>query len=159
MRIQPLHAQVLVRPHSSGSTTKGGLLIPHIAMNNAPYRYGDVVEVGCGRTNAEGRNVPLQVQNGQVVAYAKGVGLEVPIDSDGGEEILVLLDEKYILGIVHGLKRESMISGVDGRLLSMQPSSRAMPDSAAKNREDLERGERLGFGDGATDDEPNGMTG
>jgi co-chaperonin GroES (HSP10) len=160
MRIQPLHAQLLVRPHAAGSTTKGGLLVPSIAMNNAPYRYGDVVEVGRGRINANGINIPLQVEAGQVIAYAKNAGLEVPIETDDGEEVLTLIDEKFVLGIVHGLERPSILTGIDGRLLMMQPSSRAMPDSAAKNREELERAERMGFTDPTEhDDEPNGMTG
>lgn len=161
MKIQPLHDQLLVRPRVISNTTRSGFLIPDVAKQSSPFRYGEVVAVGIGRTNAEGLTVPLQCKAGDCVAYAKGAGLEMPIETDTGEEVLVLLPEKFVLGIVTDLPMPTTITGVDGRLLAMMPTSRAMPDSAAKMREEAEIAVRAGF---ATDeemgtDEPNGMTG
>src|SRR5262245_13389821 len=128
MRIVPLHAQLLIRPVLQGDITRTGLLIPSIARGNAPYRFGDVVEAGPGRVNAQGTLVPLTCKPGDVVAYAKGAGLDIPIEIDDGEEMLVLLDERYVLGIVHDYRRPTSIMGADGRLLDMAPASRARPD-------------------------------
>jgi chaperonin GroES len=159
LRLEPLHRQVLIVPISRGDTSKGGLLIPDIAKNSSPFRYGDVVAVGTGTRDAAGHVVPCIVKVGDVVMYAKGAGIEVPIEDERGERMCVLMDEKYIAGIAHDLPRVTAITGLDGRLMSMQPMSRAMPDSAAKNREELELAEQAGFADGGTQDEDNGMTG
>lgn len=155
MRLQPLHSNLIIRPRVNADTTDTGLLIPDIAKGNMPYRFGTVVDVGTGRVNAEGKTIPLVVKTGDVVAYAKGAGVEFPMDN----EVLLLLEEKYVLGIAHDLPVASLLTGIDGRLLKMAPLSRAMPDSAAKNREELERAERMGFSDEVHTDEPNGFTG
>jgi len=139
VRIQPLADQLLIKPILSGDTTRTGLLIPSIARGNAPYRFGDVVEVGTGRVNAQGVTVPLVVKQGDVVAYAKGAGLELPIETDTGESMMLLLPERYVLGIVHDYRRPTSIEGLDGRLLEMTPQSSAKPDVAYKNIDDLDR--------------------
>ena len=139
MRIQPLHANLLVRPILKGDLSRGGLIMPTIAAKNAPFRYADVVETGTGRVNAEGKTIPLTVKAGDVVAFAKGAGLELPIETDTGEEILLLLEERYVLGIVHGLKRPTAILGLDGHLLDMEPQSRGRPDVVYKNQDELDR--------------------
>lgn len=139
MRIQPLHDHLLVRPILKGDLSKAGLIIPAMVAKNAPFRYADVIEVGTGRVNAEGKTVQLVVKVGDVVAFAKGAGLDVPVETDAGEEILLLIQERYVLGIVHDLKRPSSIIGMDGHLLDMQPVSRARPDSVYKNIDELDR--------------------
>jgi co-chaperonin GroES (HSP10) len=145
VRIQPLHAQLLVAPIPFGAESKAGLLIPEIARNNHPFRYADVVEVGVGRTNAEGKTVPLQCRVGDVVAFAKGAGLEIPIEDEKGERIMLLLDEKFVLGIVHDLKRSSGITGLDGKILAMTPTSLAKPDVGYENDEKTEIARRAGW--------------
>ncbi len=157
MRLEPLHENLIIRPRVNSDVSKGGLLIPDVAKQSEPYRFGECIAVGTGRVNAEGKNVPLVVKAGDVVAYAKGAGTEFPLDN----EVVLLLPERYVLAIAHDLPQETRISGTDGRLLSMMPSSRAMPDSAAKNREELELAARAGFvsPEDLGDDEDNGMTG
>ncbi len=161
MRITPLYDNLVIRPRVNSPVTKSGFLIPDIAKASNPFKFGEVLEVGTGRVNAEGKVVPLVCKAGDVVCYAKGAGTEIPMEHENGEEVVLLLPERYVMGIVHDLPTQTVIQGIDGRLLSMMPSSRAMPDSAAKNREDLERAERSGFVDPTEHppDEPNNMTG
>lgn len=140
MRIKPLHDQLVVKPIENGAYSSGGLLIPSIARNNSPYRYGDVVEVGSGRVNSEGKKVGCVCKKGDVVAYARNSGVEFPIyDDDGVEEVVLLISEKYVLGRVEGLKRNSSLMGIDGKLMMMMPQSMAKADSSYKNIEDLSR--------------------
>lgn len=160
MHFQPLFDRLLVEPVPEGSTTRGGLLIPDVAHNSRPYAFGTVLAVGTGRTNAEGLTVSCVVEEGDVIAYPRKAGTMVDIEDPNGDTIsVVMMQERDVFAIVTGLSVQSMLSGPDGRLLSMTPSSRAMPDSAAKNREELELAEREGFGDGTVLDDPNGMTG
>ncbi len=145
MKITPLHRQVLIAPILDGAVSKAGLLLPDIARNRSPFRYGDVVAVGTGSTNAAGVNVPCVVHEGDVVMFARNAGLEIPIETEKGEEVMVVMDEKFILGIVAGLARETSITGIDGRLLSMMPGSSARSDGAYENIEKTEIARREGW--------------
>lgn len=152
MKVEPLYHNVLVRPMRDGDVTESGLLIPEIATANTPFRYGHVVATGAGRINAEGKVVPLAVHEGDVVLFHRKAGVEVPVDtSPTRAEVLLVLEEKFILGIVHELPQKTNIVGVDGRLLSMVPQSRVLTDAASKGapadsaikaREDLDRAEK-----------------
>jgi co-chaperonin GroES (HSP10) len=140
MKIQPLHDQLVVAPIADGKYTKGGLLVPDVARDSAPYRFADVLEVGTGRTNNAGVNIPCVCKAGDVIAFAKGAGIEFPLrDAEGEEKVVLLLSEKYVLGIVHDLPRPSLIYDRDGELMRMSPQSSALPDSVYKNRDELDR--------------------
>lgn len=145
MKIQPLYDRLLIQPILRGSVSKGGLLLPQIATNKLPFAYGDVIEAGTGRVNAEGKTVPLTCKPGDVVAYAKNAGLDVPIEDEAGERIMRLVEERYVLGIVTGLPRETAITGLDGRLMQMIPGSQARPDVAYENTEKTEIARREGW--------------
>lgn len=146
MRIEPLFDRVLVLPIPEGSVSKGGLLIPAIAERSKIFQYGDVVAVGPGRYAVDGRLVPCAVKVGQVVAYPRKAGTLIPVTNDEGDEIPhVLMREPDILGIVHDLPRQTSITGIDGKLLSMVPTSKGLPDAVYQNREELEVAERAGF--------------
>lgn len=146
MRYEPLFDRILIVPISEGSTSKGGLLIPDIAARSRPYAYGDVIAVGFGRTNIEGKTVPLQVKLGDVICYPRKRGVQMPItDDDGTEREVLMLSENEIIAIVHDLARPSLITGLDGQLLKMIPTSRGLPDVVYQNRDDLKQAEKMGF--------------
>ena len=145
MQLHPLYSQLLIEPHSNGSVTKGGLLVPDIAKNKSPFRYGTIHAAGTGRTNAEGVTIPLVCKAGDTVLYARGAGLEVPIEDERGERIMLLLEERFILAIVTGLPQQTSITGLDGRLLSMHPGSLALDDRAYANRENADIAVRAGW--------------
>lgn len=129
MLIQPLHANLLVDPFAPGEITKGGLLIPQIGTDKKPYRFAKVLAVGAGRVTSEGHLVPCSSRVGDVVAYARNQGVELPIDGDdGAEKVVLLIAEQFVLGIVVDMPVQSMLTGLDGRLLQMSPHSRATTD-------------------------------
>lgn len=155
MKLQPLGAHVLIAPILEGSVSKGGLLLPQTAKSKLPYAYGDVVACGEGATNAQGVTKPIAVKPGDVVAYARNAGMELPLEDETGERVFRLMTDNYILGIVTGLARETTITGLDGRLMMMMPDSRAKPDVGYENTEKTELARRAGWidinGDGSDD--------
>lgn len=151
-RIAPLHNNLVVEEHALGGVTKTGLLVPDIAKASTPYRYATVVEVGPGRIAADGRLIPCSSKVGDTIAYAKNAGVEFPLDDDrGNERVLRLLNEQYVLGIMHDLPVVSSLSGLDGKLLRMNPNSRATPEVTDMTQEAIARATRNGFIDTAGD--------
>lgn len=164
MRYEPLASRVIIEPAEENRVTRGGLVIPDAVQNHKHLAYGKVLAVGSGRVNAEGRTIPLTVKEGDIVAFPRRAAAAVPIlHDDGAETYVLMLPESDIVAIVHDMPQPSKIVDVAGAPLSMVPSSRAMPDSAAENREALERAERAGIIEpheaGDWVDQDNGMTG
>ena len=95
MRIQPLGDRVVVKPKPKEEKTKGGIFLPDTATKERPMQ-GNVMAVGAGRRSDEGKLIPMNVQVGQQVLFAKYAGTEFEIDD---QEFLVL-QEKDILGVI-----------------------------------------------------------
>ena len=145
-RIVPLHNNLVVEEFQLGEVTKGNILIPQVAKASTPYRYAKVIEVGPGRHAADGRLIPVVPQPGDVVAFAKNQGVEFPLDdADGNERVYRLINEQFILGIMKDMPEQSAITGLDGRLLTMRPGSRAMSDGAVAQLDQIARAQREGF--------------
>ena len=146
MRLIPLHNNLIVEPFQLGEISRGGLLIPQVAKASTPYRYGKVLDVGPGRVTADGKTVPVNIECGAIIAYAKNAGVEFPLDdAAGNEQTLLLLGEQYVLGIIKDMPEQSRLTGLDGRLLMMQPGSRAISDGALAAIDDHARVRREGF--------------
>src|SRR3954470_7641657 len=149
-RISPLHNNIVVEDHALGGTTKTGLLVPDIARASTPYRYATVIEIGPGRIAGDGRLIPCSAKIGDVIAFAKNAGVEFPLDDEqGNERVLRLLNEQFVLGIMHDLPIASSLTGLDGQLLRMNPSSRAPSDNAVENLDRIEKATKQGFIDTA----------
>ncbi len=145
-RISPLHNNLVIEEHQLGEVTKSGLLLPQIAKASTPYRYGTVLEVGPGRYAADGTLIPCSCKPGDTIAFAKNQGVEFPLeDEHGNERVLRLLNEQFVLGVMHDMPVVSRLSGLDGRLLTMQPGSRARADGAYEALENLAKAKREGF--------------
>lgn len=144
-RIRPFHNNLVVEEFELGEISKGGLLIPQIAKASTPYRYAKVLAVGPGRYAADGRLIPIAAKVGEVIAFAKNQGYEFPLDDDNGNERCVrMLNEQYVMGAVD-MPEQSMITGLDGRLLTMQPGSRAPSDGADEQHDRVARAKRNGI--------------
>jgi len=76
--------------------TKGGIVLPDTISKEKP-QVGEVLSVGPGSTNKEGKLVPMTVKKGDNVVYAKYSGTDIKDDDD---EDYLLLSEKDILAIV-----------------------------------------------------------
>lgn len=94
MRFRPLHDRVLVRRVESEQKTAGGIIIPDTAQEK-PME-GEIVAVGAGRINDDGKVTALDVKEGNRVIFGKWSGTEIKVD---GEELLIM-KESDIMGIL-----------------------------------------------------------
>ena len=90
-KIIPLADRVVVKNIKADETTASGLVIPDTAKEKP--QQGEVVAVGPGRVDDNGKRVPLDVSVGDRILYAKYSGNDVKLDLI---EYLVL-SEKDIL--------------------------------------------------------------
>ena len=90
----PLHDRILVRRLEEGETIRGGIIIPDSAKEKP--QEGEVISVGKGKSNDEGKVFPLDVKAGDNVLFGKYSGTEIKLD---GEEFLIMREEE-VLGIV-----------------------------------------------------------
>jgi chaperonin GroES len=90
----PLHDRILVRRVEEGETVRGGIIIPDTAKEKP--QEGEVISVGKGKSNDEGKVFPLDVKSGDRVLFGKYAGTEIKID---GEDFLIMREEE-VLGIL-----------------------------------------------------------
>ena len=90
----PLHDRILVRRVEETETVRGGIIIPDSAKEKP--QEGEVVAVGKGKSNDEGKVFPLDVKAGDRILFGKYSGTEIKID---GEEYLIMREEE-VLGII-----------------------------------------------------------
>jgi chaperonin GroES len=96
---RPLHDRVLVRRVEALEKTPAGVIIPDTAKEKPAE--GEVLAVGSGLRDEDGRIVPLEVKTGDRVLFGKWAGTEVLIN---GEDRLIL-KEADILGVLEGKTR------------------------------------------------------
>ncbi len=94
MRLKPLGDRVVVKPLEEEERTKGGIVLPDVAKEKP--QHGEVVAVGPGALTEDGKRLPMDVQVGDRVLFAKYAGTEVKID----EEEYLILRQSDILAIV-----------------------------------------------------------
>ena len=90
----PLHDRILVRRLEEGETIRGGIIIPDSAKEKP--QEGQVISVGKGKSNDEGKVFPLDVKAGDNILFGKYSGTEIKLD---GEEFLIMREEE-VIGIV-----------------------------------------------------------
>jgi|GEM_PF-35494 len=83
--IKPLEDRVVIQTVEAEQTTSFGLVLPDTAKEKP--QEGKVVAVGPGRIDDNGKRVPVDVAEGDLVIYSKYGGTEVKYD---GEEYLIL---------------------------------------------------------------------
>lgn len=146
MRHIPLADRVIATPCEEQRVLPSGLFVPDAATHNKHVAFATVEAVGAGRINAEGKVVPLTVKVGDVICYPRKAPALIPvIDEDGGERTVLLLREAEIVSIVEGLPHATPIVGLDGRVLAINPRSRAIPDSAYQSQEEMQVAVREGW--------------
>ncbi|WP_072397190.1 co-chaperone GroES [Hyphomicrobium sp. CS1GBMeth3] len=96
MTFRPLHDRVVVKRVDEDTKTAGGIIIPDTAKEKP--QQGEVVAVGPGARDEQGKVVPLDVKPGDRVLFGKWSGTEVKID---GEDLLIM-KESDILGVLEG---------------------------------------------------------
>ena len=94
MNIRPLHDRVLVRRIEEEAKSPGGIIIPDTAKEK-PME-GEVLAVGGGARDDNGKLVPLDVKKGDRILFGKWSGTEVTVN---GEE-LVIMRESDVMGVL-----------------------------------------------------------
>ncbi len=94
MKLRPLGDRLVVTIQEEKEITPTGLMLPETAKET-PQR-GEVIAVGNGRRTQKGKRIPMDVQVGDTVLYAKYGGSELKID---GEKVLIL-QESDILAVI-----------------------------------------------------------
>lgn len=94
MKLKPLGDRLVVKPRESEETTASGIILPETAKEKP--QQGEVLAVGPGRRDDDGKRVEMDVAIGDVVLYAKYAGTEIKIDGDK----LLILKESDILAVV-----------------------------------------------------------
>lgn len=96
MNFRPLHDRVVVRRLEEETRTQGGIIIPDTAKEK-PMQ-GEVIAVGPGARDENGKVAALDVKKGDIVLFGKWSGNEVKID---GVEYLIM-KESDIMGVLEG---------------------------------------------------------
>lgn len=96
MGFRPLHDRVLVRRVEAEEKTAGGIIIPDTAKEKP--QEGEVIAVGAGTRDENGKLIELDVKAGDRILFGKWSGTEVRLD---GEDLLIM-KESDILGIIDG---------------------------------------------------------
>ena len=94
MNIKPLADRVVIKPLVAEEKTAGGIIIPDNAKEKP--QNGEVVAVGDGVKDSNGKSIALTVKVGDTVLYGKYSGTEVTVD---GEDYLIM-NESDLLAII-----------------------------------------------------------
>jgi chaperonin GroES len=95
VKIRPLGDRVLVKPIEEAEVKKGGIIIPDTAKEKP--QEGEVVAVGTGKRDENGKHIDFVVKKGDKVLISKYGGTEVKLD-----------------GVAHLIMREDDILGIIG---------------------------------------------
>ena len=94
MKFRPLHDRVVVRRLEQEEKTTGGIIIPDTAKEKP--QEGEVVAVGPGGRDENGKLITMGVKAGDRVLFGKWSGTEVKLD---GDELLIM-KESDIMGVI-----------------------------------------------------------
>ena len=100
-KLTPLHDRVVTRRIEEGESIRGGIIIPDSAKEKP--QEGEVIAVGKGKSNDEGKVFPLDVKEGDRVLFGKYAGTEIKLDGDD----YIIMREEEILGIVSGASKSA----------------------------------------------------
>lgn len=95
IKLKPLGDRLIVEPIEREEVTASGIVLPETAKEK-PQK-GEVLAVGPGRRDEDGKRIPMDVKEGDHVLFAKYAGTEVKLETD--RKVLVL-KESDILAIV-----------------------------------------------------------
>ena len=106
MAFRPLGDRVLIKRVEEEAKTKGGIIIPDTAKEKP--QEGEVIAVGSGARDEDGKCVPMDVKAGDRILFGKWSGTEVKID---GEELLVM-KESDIMGVIEVRAAKPVVKAV-----------------------------------------------
>ena len=96
MKLRPLADRVIVKRVENETKTASGIVIPDSAAEKPDQ--GEILAVGNGKIDDNGKLRPLGVKVGDKVLFGKYSGQTVKVD---GDELLVMREED-IMAVVEG---------------------------------------------------------
>ncbi|MBE3038448.1 MAG: co-chaperone GroES [Chloroflexi bacterium] len=94
LNLKPLGSRVVIDPIEQEDITKGGIALPETAKEKP--QEGNILAIGPGDRDEDGKRIAMDVAVGDKVLYAKYSGTEIKVD---GKKLLILR-ESDILAIV-----------------------------------------------------------
>ncbi len=94
MNVRPLHDRVLLRRLEEKEVIKGGIIIPDTAKEKP--QEAEVVAVGPGKLDDDGKRMPVDVKKGDRVLIGKYSGTDIKI----GDDEFVIVREDEVLGVI-----------------------------------------------------------
>ena len=95
-KLRPLYDRIVVQRKDTKEQGRGGIIIPATAKEKP--QEAEVIAVGEGKFNDEGKRIKLDVKQGDTVLIGKYSGTEIKID----DVEYTILREDEVLAIVEG---------------------------------------------------------
>ena len=96
MNVRPLHDRIIVQRLEEGEQQVGGIIIPDTAKEKP--QQGKVIAAGNGKSNDDGKRIPLDVTAGDTILFGKYSGQEIKLDGEG----YLIMKEDEVLAIIDG---------------------------------------------------------
>jgi len=94
MQVKPLYDRVLLKRVEAEEEVRGGIIIPDTAKEKP--QEAEVVSVGEGKFDDDGKRLPMTVKKGNRVLIGKYSGTDIKID----DEDYTIVREDEILAII-----------------------------------------------------------
>ena len=94
LKLKPLADRVVLEPTEQEEMTASGIYVPETAKEKP--QEGQVIAIGPGRKDEDGKRIPMDVAKGDRVLYAKYGGTEVKLE----DKKYLILKESDILAIL-----------------------------------------------------------
>ena len=95
MKVKPLQDRLVIKPVLEEQKTAGGIIVPDTASKEKPVR-GEVIAVGPGKYDKDGKRLTLDVKVGDEVMYGKYAGTEFKQD----DQDFLIVDYNDVLAIL-----------------------------------------------------------
>ena len=102
MTVRPLHDRIIVQRIDEGEQKVGGIIIPDSAKEKP--QQGTVIAVGNGKTNDNGKRIPLDVNAGDRILFGKYSGQEIKLD---GQEYFIMKEDDVLAVIEENAKKKT----------------------------------------------------
>ena len=91
MNVRPLHDRIIVQRLEESEQRSGAIIIPDSAKEKP--QQGKVLAAGLGKSNEDGKRIPLEVKAGDIILFGKYSGQEIKLD---GVEYLIMKEDDVL---------------------------------------------------------------
>ena len=91
LNMKPLDDRLVVKPLEQEEITPSGIVLPETAKEK-PQK-GEVMAVGPGARDEDGKRIPMELKTGDKVLFAKYAGTEIKVE---GEKLLILRESDIL---------------------------------------------------------------